>query len=50
MKDNSLRIRLSTRRQNKLCVSAVQKDKTITALIEEWIDSLVLEEGRDTAD
>lgn len=46
MKKETLTIRLSERRKYKLSLCAVQKDKTITALIEEWIDSLVLEEGK----
>jgi len=44
MKTKSLTIRLSDRRKNKLYLYAAQKDKTITALIEDWIDSLKLEE------
>ncbi|GCA74314.1 hypothetical protein MiTe_01139 [Microcystis aeruginosa NIES-2520] len=47
MKTKSLTIRLSDRRKNKLYLYAAQKDKTITALIEDWIDSLKLEE-KDT--
>lgn len=43
MKTKTLTIRLSERRRNKLYLYAAQKDKTITALIEEWIDSLKLE-------
>jgi predicted transcriptional regulator len=49
MKSNSLQIRLSDRRKHKLMLYAAQKDRTITALIEEWIDSLVLEKERETA-
>jgi hypothetical protein len=49
MKNNSLQIRLSDKRKHKLMLYAVQKDKTITALIENWIDSLVLEKERETA-
>jgi hypothetical protein len=47
MKTKSLTIRLSERRRNKLYLYAAEKDKTITALIEDWIDGLKLEE-RDT--
>ena len=43
MKGKTLTIRLSERRRNKLYLYAAQKDKTITALIEDWIDSLRLE-------
>ncbi len=43
MKTKTLTIRLSERRRHKLYLYAAQKDKTITALIEDWIDSLKLE-------
>ena len=43
MKEKVLTIRLSARRQHKLALYAVQQDKTITALIEEWIDRLKLD-------
>jgi len=49
MKGKTLTIRLSERRRNKLYLYAAQKDRTITSLIEEWIDILVLEKERDTA-
>ncbi len=49
MKSNSLQIRLSDKRKHKLMLYATQKDRTITSLIEEWIDSLVVENERDTA-
>ena len=41
MKGKTLTIRLSERRRNKLYLYAAQKDKTITALIEDWIDIAV---------
>lgn len=44
MKSKTLTIRLSERRRNKLYLYATKKDKTITALIEDWIDSLKLKE------
>jgi hypothetical protein len=47
MKDESLTIRMSKRRKLKLQHYAAQKDKTITALIDEWIDSLKLKESTD---
>jgi hypothetical protein len=47
MKTKSLTIRLSERRRNKLYLYTAQKDKTITALIEDWIDSLKLKEEKD---
>jgi hypothetical protein len=40
MKEESLTIRISKRRKLKLQQYAVQQDKTITALIEQWVDSL----------
>ncbi|MBD2609124.1 hypothetical protein H6G81_32560 [Scytonema hofmannii FACHB-248] len=40
MKSNSLTIRLSDRRKHKLMQYAAQQDKTITSLIDDWIDSL----------
>lgn len=48
MKNKSLTIRISERRRNKLYLYAAQKDKTITSLIEDWIDSLVLEKKEET--
>jgi hypothetical protein len=49
MKGKTLTIRLSERRRNKLYLYAAQKDRTITSLIEEWIDGLVIEKERETA-
>jgi predicted transcriptional regulator len=49
MKNNSLQIRLSDKRKHKLMLYAAQKDRTITALIEDWIDTLVLEKETETA-
>ncbi len=49
MKEKTLTIRLSERRRNKLYLYAAQKDRTITSLIEEWIDSLVVGKEKDTA-
>ena len=43
MKGKTLTIRLSERRRNKPYLYTAQKDKTITSLIEDWIDSLRLE-------
>ncbi|GAB1540566.1 hypothetical protein NUACC21_32350 [Scytonema sp. NUACC21] len=40
MKNNSIRIRLSDRRLNKLRLYAVESDKTMTQIIEALIDSL----------
>lgn len=40
MKESRLSLRISLRRLNKLRLYAVDKDKTITQLVEDWIDSL----------
>ena len=48
MKNKLLAIRMSERRFNKIHLYAAQKDQTMTQLIEEFIDSLVLEEERAT--
>ncbi|MCX7595173.1 MAG: hypothetical protein N2235_15720 [Fischerella sp.] len=40
MKEKSLRFRLSERRYNKLKLYAETKEKTMTQLIEDWIDRL----------
>ena len=39
-----LHIRISRRRKHKLQLYAASKDKSITALVEDWIDSLAPEE------
>jgi hypothetical protein len=43
MKTKTLTIRISDKRRNKLYLYAAQKERTITSLIEEWIDSLKLD-------
>jgi hypothetical protein len=40
MKNKSLRFRMSERRYDKLRLYAVSKEKTMTQLIEDWIDRL----------
>jgi hypothetical protein len=40
MKDKNLHIRLSEKRHNKLRAIAASKEKTITQMVEEWIDRL----------
>jgi hypothetical protein len=40
MKDKDLHIRLSQKRLEKLKAYAVLKDRSVTSLIEEWIDAL----------
>ena len=44
MKPKRLEIRLSERRLNKLRLYAASKDKTMTAILEDIIDSLASEE------
>ena len=43
MKDKYIRIRTSERRLNKLRLYATLKEKTMTQIIEDFIDSLPLE-------
>jgi hypothetical protein len=40
MKDKQLRLRMSERRYNKLKLYAQEKDKTMTQVVDELIDSL----------
>ena len=40
MKDKQLRLRMSERRYNKLKLYAQEKDKTMTPVVDELIDSL----------
>ncbi len=40
MKDKNLHIRLSEKRLNNLRTIAVSREKTITQMVEEWIDRL----------
>ena len=47
MKDKTVSVRLSERRKHKLFLYAAQREKTITALIEDWVDSLKLKENKD---
>lgn len=44
MKNKKLEVRLSDRRMNKLRLYAASKDKSMTAVIEDLIDSLASEE------
>ncbi|MEM6755136.1 MAG: hypothetical protein AAF630_19460 [Cyanobacteria bacterium P01_C01_bin.38] len=44
MKNKGLHLRISERRLNKLRLYAASKDKTMTAVIEDIIDSLAPEE------
>jgi hypothetical protein len=40
MKTTRLNVRMSERRLNKLKGYAVSKDKTVTQIVEDWIDRL----------
>ncbi len=40
MKDKNLHVRLSEKRLNKLRTIATEREKTVTQMIEEWIDRL----------
>lgn len=40
MKNKTLNLRISERRLNKLREYAASRDKTMTSLLEDWIDSL----------
>ncbi len=40
MKNKKLTLRISERRLNKLREYAASRDKTMTSLLEDWIDSL----------
>lgn len=44
MKNKELKIRISERRLNKLRLYAANKDKTMTSVLEDLIDSLPQEE------
>jgi hypothetical protein len=48
MKDKYIRIRTSERRLNKLRLYATLKEKTMTQIIEDFIDSLPLEKLVDS--
>ncbi|BBD65305.1 hypothetical protein NIES4072_10270 [Nostoc commune NIES-4072] len=40
MKTTRLNVRMSQRRLNKLRSYAVMKDKTVTQIVEDWVDRL----------
>ena len=40
MKESRLSLRITLRRLNKLRLYAVKREKSITSLVEDWIDSL----------
>jgi hypothetical protein len=40
MKESRLNLRISTRRLNKLRSYAASKDKTVTQIVEDWVDRL----------
>lgn len=45
MKNKALNLRISERRLNKLRLYSAQKDTTMTHIIEDFIDSLKVENG-----
>ncbi|MBD1807821.1 hypothetical protein H6F98_20550 [Microcoleus sp. FACHB-SPT15] len=49
MKAKGLHIRISERRLNKLKVYAASKEKTMTQLVEDWIDRLPVPEGLEVS-
>jgi hypothetical protein len=49
MKEKSLRFRMSERRYNKLKLYAAKKEKTMTQLIEDWVDRLPILESGDSS-
>jgi hypothetical protein len=50
MKEHSIRVRLSGRRLNKLRLYATEKDKTMTQVIEELLDTLPEPKKESVAD
>ncbi|KAB8335391.1 hypothetical protein SD80_003440 [Scytonema tolypothrichoides VB-61278] len=50
MKEKSLRFRMSARRYNKLKLYADWKEKTMTQLIEDWVDRLPTPESGNFSD
>jgi hypothetical protein len=48
MKNKALNLRISERRLNKLRLYASQNDKTMTHVIEDFIDSLKVKNGDST--
>jgi hypothetical protein len=51
MKDSRLSVRMSERRLNKLRSYAVMKDKTVTQIVEDWVDRLPnIESVKNNAD
>jgi hypothetical protein len=51
MKTTRLNVRMSERRLNKLRSYAVMKDKTVTQIVEDWVDRLPnLERVKNNAD
>ncbi len=49
MKDKNLHIRMSLKRHDKLKSYAQSKEKTITQLVEDWVDRLPNTEIRDSS-
>jgi predicted DNA-binding ribbon-helix-helix protein len=49
MKEKSIRVRLSEKRYNKLKSCAESKEKTVTQLVEDWIDRLPSQKTGDSS-
>ena len=47
MKDSRLSLRMSSRRLNKLRLYAADRDKTVTQIVEDWIDRLPVKQVGD---
>lgn len=50
MKSKNLHVRISEKRMLKLKTYAEAKEKTLTQLIEDWIERLPVPEGRTVSD
>lgn len=49
MKDKRLNVRMSERRLNKLRLYAANKDKTVTQVVEDWVDRLPVPESSNSS-
>lgn len=50
MKEKSIRVRLSQKRYLKLKAHAEAEEKTMTQVVEDWIDRLPIPKGLETSD
>jgi hypothetical protein len=49
MKDKRLNVRMSERRLNKLRLYAANKDKTVTQVVEDWVDRLPVPDSNNSS-